>query len=148
MPTLSQVVIHGDATDKHQYRYQFTPKHHGADPDAAQWIPALALDDEFSVFNTADEHDLVDEEGRLYGVLPERDTLRDLGTWAQQVAEFPAARDGEAWHGYPIWAVSGLAPPNRRGERMRPGKAVFDRLRDVGLITERMRKRLYKGDHV
>ena len=66
---------------------------------------------------------------------------------AQQMAEFPLPQEGEPWHGYPIWAVNGLAPENRRGEKMRPDKDVFLKMQRAGLLTERERKRLFKGDH-
>ncbi len=82
------------------------------------------------------------------GVLPDSaGNLRDLGTWQQQVAEFPFANPVVPWHGYPIWAVSELAPPNRSGQKMRPAKTVFAKMQEVGLITRRQRKRLFKGDH-
>jgi hypothetical protein len=148
MPTLSDVVVHGATTSTNHYRYQFTPKHHGADRDAAQWLPELSLEGEFAVFDSADQHALSDEEGWLYGVQVEGDSLRDLGTWTQQMAEFPSARPGEAWHGYPIWSVNELAPPNRRGQKMRPDKEVFLKMQRTGLLSERLRKRLFKGDHV
>src|SRR6267142_1346893 len=41
MPTLGTIVVHGRVTDNHEYQYQFTPKHHGAVPKAAQWLPSL-----------------------------------------------------------------------------------------------------------
>jgi hypothetical protein len=109
MPTLSTVVVHGTLTARSRYQYQFTPKHHGADPNAAQWLPALSLDDEFSVFDGADEHELSDEDGNLYGVRTDGEGgLRYIGTWNQQVAEFPVARAGEAWHGYPLYPPRGV----------------------------------------
>jgi hypothetical protein len=148
MPTLAEIVIHGQPTRRSGYRYQFTPKHHGGDPGAAQWLPALTLEEEFVVFDGADEHELSDEDGRLYGVLRDAEgRLRDLGTWQQQVAEFPRANEGVPWHGYPIWAVNAEAPANRSGEKVRPAKDVFGKMERAGLITARERKRLYKGDH-
>src|SRR5437763_1691351 len=139
MPTLAKIAEHATRTGKNGYRYQFTPKHHGADRDAAQWLPSLSLDDEFAVFDAADQNDLFDDRGWLYGVQPEGDGLRDLGTWSQQMAEFPHARDGEAWHGYPICWVSELAPQNRQGEKMRPDKAVLLKMEAAGLLAARQR---------
>src|SRR5215813_2426661 len=84
MPTLATIVIHAQATRRSGYQYQFTPKHHGADPDAAQWLPSLRLEEEFAVFDLADEHELADKDGRLYGVLRNAEgEFRDLGTWQQ-----------------------------------------------------------------
>jgi hypothetical protein len=149
MPTLATVVVHETLTGRNRYQYQSTPKHHGADAAAAQWLPKLTLEEEFAVFNLADQNELADEDGRLYGVLRigEND-LRDVGTWQQQIAEFPLASEGTPWHGYPIWAINQDGPSNRAAQKMRPAKIVFQRMETAGLITKRQRKRLYKGDHV
>ena len=148
MPTLSEIVHHPEPTGRGGYRYVFTPKHHGADPDAAQWLPALTLEEEFSVFDGADDHELTDDEGALYGVLLDgEDGLRSLGTWNQQVAEFPAAREGEPWHGYPLYPLKDQGPENRRGQQLRPETAVFNKMVGAGLITRSQRRRLMKGDH-
>jgi hypothetical protein len=135
MPTLPEIVDHPIATDENGYRYQFTPKHHGAVAHAAQWLPSLTLDEEFAVFNSADGHNLTDDRGWLYGVERSVDTLRDLGTWTQQIAEFPCPNAGHPWHGYPIWAVNDDAPDNRRGHRFRPDRSVFNKMLAAGLIT-------------
>lgn len=149
MPTLSTVVVHAEVTGRSGYRYQFTPKHHGAHPNAAQWLPSLSLGQEFAVFDAGDGHELSDDVGRLYGVQPDgEDGFVYLGTWNQQVAEYPAAREGEAWHGYPLYPVSELGPQNRQGEKYRPAKGVFDKMVRAGLITSRHRRRLLRGDHV
>lgn len=147
MPLLTKLVQHAAVTTRSNFHYQFTPKHHGYDPQAAQWLPSLTLDEEFEVFNNADVHRLSDERGYLYGVRRSGEVLQDLGTWAQQIAEFPTASVGQPWHGYPIWSVNDLAPSNRRGESMRPGRDVFFRMEGAGLLTVRERKRLLKGDH-
>jgi len=148
MPTLTMLVVHVEPTQRNRYQYQFTPKHHGTDVDAAQWLPELSLEEEFVVFDTADQHELTDEVGNLYGVqtLPEGG-LRIIGTWHQQLAEFPLARADEAWHGYPLYPLKELGPENRRGQKLRPRKSVFDKLLRARLITERQRKRLLKGDY-
>jgi hypothetical protein len=148
MPTLATVAVHETLTTRSSYQYQFTPKHHGADANAAQWLPSLGLDEEFSVFDGADDHELSDEGGNLYGVLPdENGDLQYVGTWNQQVAEFPASGAGEAWHGYPLYPLVELGPENRRGEKGRPPKAIFDKMTRAGIITRRQRRRLLKGDH-
>lgn len=148
MPTLATIILHDRVTGRSQYQYQFTPKHHGADAKAAQWLPSLSLEEEFAVFDAADQHELADDGGRFYGAVPDgADGLRTLGTWNQQVAEFPHAREGEAWHGYPLYPLIELGPENRRGDACRPAKQVFDRMVLVGLITPRQQKRLMKGDY-
>jgi hypothetical protein len=141
--------IHSEQTRKRRYSYQFTGKHHGAGKaDDARWAEEVSRVEEFSVFDDADCHDILDEDGRFYGVLRDADgKLRDLGAWQQQIAEFPPANEGVPWHGYPLWAVNELAPPNRARQQMRPAREVFEKMERAGLITARQRKRLYKGDH-
>lgn len=148
MPRLQNIRVHPVPTVRSGYRYQFTPKHHGADPQAAQWLPELSLEEEFAVFDSADQFEIVGDNGWLYGVQPEGGGLRELGTWSQQVAAFPSAREGEAWHGYPLMPLNDDAPPNRKGEKMRPSKGVFLKMGKAGLITTAQRIRLMKGDHV
>jgi hypothetical protein len=106
------------------------------------------LEEEFSVFDGAETHEVSDVDGNLYGVLPDGEgDLRYIGTWNQQVAEFPLARPGEAWHGYPLYPLVELGPVNRRGEKGRPAKKLFDTMARAGIITSRQRRRLLKGDH-
>ncbi len=132
---------HPQRTRRHQYRYLFTAKHHGGDKSAAQWHPDLSRDDEFAVFDGADEMELSDGGGNLYGALSDgEESLRHLGIFQEQIAKFPRAAAGSPWHGYPVWAVS--------DEKHRPAKEVFDKMVRAGLITQPMRKRLMKGDHV
>lgn len=134
--------IHASRTRKSGYRYMFLAKHHGGGTsDDARWLPDLSRDQEFSVFDAADFHEVTDEaNGWLYGVLRDTDgDLVELGTWHQEMAEFPQAREGEPWHGYPIWAVNEEAPSNRASQKLRPAKAVFRRMEAAGLITSRQR---------
>jgi hypothetical protein len=151
MPTVIEVRIHSKRTERSEYQYQFTPKHHGgpgAGRDAAQWLTSLSLDEEFAIFDAADKHELSDEDGNLYGV--ERDgpdSLRYVGVWKEQVAEFPVAREGEAWHGYPVYPLINEGPENRRGQKGRPDGAVFTKMMLAGIISSSQRKRLMKADH-
>jgi hypothetical protein len=148
MPTLTTIEVHATPTHRSGLTYQFTPKHHGAEATAAQWLPSLSLAEEFAVFDLADQHDLSDADGRLYGLRPAEGGLGTLGTWDQQVAEFPTARDGELWHGYPLYPLVEFGPKNRRGERGRPAKVVFDKMVEAGLITRGQRRRLLGGKHI
>ena len=127
-------------------RYCFTSKHHGGgSSEDAQWdIPPEV---EFSVFDTADFLEVRESDEQYYGVLSAWGELSDIGTWAQQVAEFPKASPGSPWHGYPIWAVNDVAPSNRSSAKFRPSKAIFLKMEAVGLITKQQRKRLLKGKH-
>ena len=133
------------------YRHQFYDKHHGRGaPDVARWLPEMSEDEEFAVFDTADANGISDERGWLYGVRPRYDDgeIPDLGTWGQQIAEFPHARPNETWHGYPLWPLVEAGPDNRRGEKSRPPKDVFLRMEVAEMLTRRERKRLQKGDHL
>jgi hypothetical protein len=151
MPIVTEVVVHGERTRRGGYQYLFTPKHHGglgARPDAAQWLTTLSLDEEFAIFHAADEHELSDEEGNLYGV--ERDgpdSLRTIGRWREQVAKFPFARETEAWHCYPVYPLVDEGPENRRGQKGRPDGSVFTKMVRAGIISPSQRKRLMKADH-
>ena len=140
--------VHPEPTRKHKYQYLFAGKHHGGgSPTDARWLPEITRDEEFAIFDEADFHDLFEENGWLYGVLrASPKELRELGTWKQQIAEFPYSREGVPWHGYPIFPVNDEAPPNRSGEKMRPPKEVFQKMEQAGLISKRQRKRLFKGD--
>jgi hypothetical protein len=140
---------HPQPTRRHQYRYLFTAKHHGDTEGAARWSPDLSEEEEFAVFDGADDMELADDEGNLYGALRDgEDSLRDLGIWQEQIAEFPYAAEEMAWHGYPVWAINHEGPSNRRNQKHRPAREVFNRMVEVGLITVSMRARLMKGGHV
>jgi hypothetical protein len=148
MPILAMDEVHQEVTRRNGYRYQFTRKHHGADPKAAQWLPSLSLADEFSVFNLADEHELSDEDGRLYGILRTPvEGVQFLGTRDEQVAEFPVASGNEAWHGYPVYPLANEQATGRGGQAGRPAKAVFQKMEGVGLLSKQERKRLMKGKY-
>jgi hypothetical protein len=141
-PTHPVPAIVGDR----EYRYQFYTKHRGGDLRAAQW--SVSQDVEFDVFNLAVLNDLSDERGNFYGVSRDfdGDDLLELGTWGQQVAEFPLARVNESWHGYPSWPVDDDGPQNRRGQEFRPSKEVFNKMESQGIISKKERRRLDKGD--
>jgi hypothetical protein len=143
--------IHPTLTQRSRYRYQFSDKHHGRGaPDAARWLPRMTRDQEFGIFDTADLNEISDDRGWLYGVHP-RDhegEIPDLGTWGQQIAEFPFARANETWHGYPLWPLAEGGPENRQGEENRPSKAVFLKMEAAAMLTRRERKWLHKGDHL
>jgi hypothetical protein len=139
--------LHSVRTQRSGYQYLFTDKHHGSDKSAARWSPGLSEEQEFSVFDVADLNVVFDDRMWMYGLLREEGDLVDLGTWEQQIAEFPKADEGQAWHGYPIFPVGGAGPPNRRGEKCRPNRVVFEVLEKAGLLNKHERRRLWKGDH-
>jgi hypothetical protein len=151
MPTVTEVVVHGERTRRSGYQYQFIPKHHGgpgASANVAQWLTSISLDEEFAIFNAADEHELSDKDGNLYGV--ERDgpdRLRNIGVWKEQIAKFPVAREREAWHGYPVYPLVDEGPENKQGQKGRPNGEVFTKMVRAGIISPSQRKRLMKGDH-
>jgi hypothetical protein len=137
---------HPAVTRRHGYRYRFTAKHHGGHGDG-QWSDSLSEDDEFAIFDDADDKELTDDDGSLFGAMKEGDdSLCILGYYHEQIAKFPVASEGSPWHGYPVWPLGEAGPSNRR--KCQPGKEVFDKMVVAGLINNRMRKRLMKGDHV
>jgi hypothetical protein len=142
--------VHPVATRRSGYHYLFSDKHHGGGTAGDScWSPDLSGDEEFSIFDDADWHELSDDRGWLYGILRlDAEHLRYLGTWGQQLAAFPLASPGSPWHGYPLWPLGELAPPNRRGDKAQPSKEVFVKMERTGLINARERKRLSKGDPV
>ncbi len=143
MPTLATIALHNARTRRSELAYQFTPKHHGGDRNATQWLPELTLGEEFAIFDMADEHELADAGGTLFGLQREgQDSLRSLGTQREQIAKFPYARPGEAWHGYPVYPIEGL------GQKDRPAKEVFVRMVERGMISGEMKRRLMGGKHV
>src|SRR6266851_1964149 len=147
MPIVLDYVTHSVTTKHRGLSYQFTPKHHGGPghQGQAQWLPKLTLEEEFSVFDSAVEHDLSDEDGRLYGILKTREIgVQFLGTRDEQVAEFPVAREGEAWHGYPGYPLANTEAPRRGGEAGKPAKVVFVKMERVGLLSKQQRARLMK----
>src|SRR5262249_32572249 len=134
-------------SQRSQYRYLFTAKHHGGGKGAAMWLPEIGHDAEFFIFDEADMQQLADSRGWLYGIL--RDTegdLRSIGTWDEQVAEFqPGPSPVDPWHGYPQWPLDETGPPNRRRQHCCPEKTVIDQMVAAKIITRVQRKRLLTG---
>ena len=60
------------------------------------------------IFDGADLNELFDGSGSLYGVQQNAEGgLRTIGKWNEKVAEFPMARAGEPWDGYPLYPLIG-----------------------------------------
>jgi hypothetical protein len=118
--------LHPVPTRRSGYRYFFYVKHHGrGGAGDAQWSDDLSPQEEFGVFDLADEHDLSDQQGNLFGLhIGRAGKILMLGTWKQQVAKFPRAHPGQPWHGYPLWPVED-GPSQRRGHELRPQDVVF-----------------------
>lgn len=148
MFSVSCVEVHTAATQLNGLQYQFTPKHHGHDLTASRWM-LPTRNHEFGVFDSADLHRITDDHGNLYGVAFAADgSVAVLGSYNEQLAEFPVQRAGEAWHGYPIYPVDESAPAGRGGQTCKPVKAIFLRLEVAGLITAQQRKRLAGGKFI
>jgi hypothetical protein len=150
MPRVSANFDHSTTTRRGGYRYQFTTKHHGGTgaEGASQWVVSLTLADEFAIFDIADWNEISDSRENLFGVWRAVDgSLGEIGTWRQQIAEFPSARAGESWHGYPCYPIGQSGPEELQGDRCKPEKSVFTKLLQAGLITRREQKRLRKAEH-
>jgi hypothetical protein len=137
---------HPQPTRRHRYRYLFTQKHHGGHGEA-QWLATLTEDDEFAVFDGADEMELADKAGNLYGAVPHAvNSLQPLGYYGEQIAKFWHQENRNLpWHGFPVWAIT--QGPGK-GQDHQPPKEVFDRMVTVGLINGAMRNRLKGAKHV
>jgi hypothetical protein len=149
MPIIQVNINHDQVTTRSGHRYIFTEKHHGG-PNSkgqAQWLPSLAFEDEFWVFNMADEFIFCDDDGTLYGLLKRPGTLAAfIGTRDEQIATFPAPNAGSPWHGYPVYPLAGIK--GRSGEFGRPKNAIFARMAEVGLLTTQEVTRLKKRKHI
>lgn len=159
MPFVKINTTHRVLTARRSLAYVFTPKHHGASPTSSCWLMDLTFDEEFAIFDRsdgiivqspdADNRQVADSNGNLYGYqsLP-NGSLREIGSWHQQLAEFPDQPKGVFWHGYPIWPIGAQAPQSLQGQKCRPEPRVFDRMVQLGDITPGQRKRLKKGDWI
>src|SRR5437899_1758442 len=111
MASVTENRLHGQTTSRRQLQYEFTPKHHGGDKNAARWLSELTFEEEFSIFDLADFNEISDDAGNMYGILRDvNDKIRHIGVWNEQMAEFPSKREGEVWHGYPVYPLKELAP--------------------------------------
>jgi hypothetical protein len=138
---------HTRPTEKNRNRYWFTAKHHALRDvsEHSQWSRDLSEDDEFSVFELADNNELADDSGDLYGVLLSgMHTLRTLGRIGEQIGFFWEPSPGSScWHGFPVYPLNenGL-PEQQQKKRIWPPKSVIAKMNECGVITTSMRKRL------
>jgi hypothetical protein len=142
--------IHSERTALSGHTYCFTPKHHGAGSKSdSRWLPDLSRDQEFEVFDMADNNQLADSDGNLYGLrirqVGEERELVKLGTSHEQIARFWAEEQQRHWHGHPLWPIQARDSPNRKKQDYCPPKEVFDRMVARGLITAGQAKRLRGG---
>jgi hypothetical protein len=137
---------HSSRTRKNGYTYFFYVKHHRPKAnDAAQWSPLLTRDREFQIFDDADFHELSDERKYLYGICRSNGRVLEIGTWGQQIAEFPFAESGQ-WHGYPLYPIREPGPPKRRSHP--PSRGIFQKMVTTEVLTETEAKRLAGGHHI
>ena len=149
MPHVKHDAKHGTATSSGRH-YWFTVKHHCGSKRAAQWDASLTFDEEFSVFDSADKHQISDARKWLYGLLPTTDgSCRLLGTRGEQLAEFPFSRRSDNWHGYPLYPLLRTVKNRGKGVGIRkPRWDVFKKIIESKLISEERVLRLWKGDHI
>jgi hypothetical protein len=129
------------------HHYFYYDKHHGwAGPDAARWALDLSENEEFGIFEQADDLELSDDGGSLYGIrlVPERQVIA-LGTLRQQIAKFTDS--GPHWHGFPLGPLDRNLDPPHPPPRPLP-KDALQKMVDAQLLTGEERKRLLKGKHV
>jgi hypothetical protein len=130
-----------------RYQYLFYVKHHGyGGKGDARWAENLSEVEEFGIFDLADERDLSDETGHLYGLWigwspsgpPHQ--IFELGTREQVVARFWWAPENQPWHGFPLCPIKGPERPNRSKQQLRPPKSVFKKMEGAGLLTVQQRR--------
>jgi len=109
--------------------------------DESQWLPELLPEQEFNIFNIADNHELKDTNDNLYGILVSGSRIIEIGTCDQQVARFWHESDWP-WHGHPICPIT--IKSSKHLYRPTP-KMVLNRMKSVGLITNSQHRRLSKG---
>jgi hypothetical protein len=124
----------------------FYDKHHGwAGPDVARWALDLSEDEEFGIFEQADDRELSDEGVSLYGIpLGPRCQVLPSGTPCQQIAKFTDS--GSHWHGFPAGPLDRNLDPPHPPSRPLP-KDALQKMVDAQLLTREERKRLLKGKH-
>lgn len=145
--------VHDKPTRENNLSYCFTPKHHGAGSKTdSRWLPDLSRAEEFAVFDLADSHQLGEPDGNLYGLRIREEGLNreilELGTRHEYIARFWAEPQQRHWHGHPLWPIVEKGPLNRKAQRYRPSKDVFDRMVKTGLLSEAQATRLKKGSHI
>ena len=112
----------------------------------AKWALDLGENEEFGIFDQADDLELSDDRGNLYGIRlgPERQVLV-LGTHRQQIAKFTDS--GLHWHGFPLGPLERNLDPPHPPDRALP-KDALRKMVDAGLLAREERKRMLKGKHV
>ncbi len=140
-----------ETTNPKGYRYYFHPKHHTAgNPTVSRWKPDVSRSEEFQIFEIAVRLDLADEDGNLYNVRKgPHGAILELGVYHEQIARFwkPSAPT-EAWHGHPLWPIDATGPSNRARQENRPGKSVFHKLVQQGVLSAAQGHRLNNGKNV
>lgn len=140
--------LHPERTDRNGYQYFFYEKHHNPHhQDASQWLPDLSHDEEFAIFNQADGGEIADANGNIFGLRQgPGGRILILGTADQQVAEFPHADPGRAWHGYPMWPIRDRKATGR--SRQPVPREALRKMEAAGWITANQRRRLESGGSI
>jgi hypothetical protein len=134
--------VHPSPTTRRRLCYFFHPKHHNpANKTEAQWLPVARLShqQEFDIFDRADDSQIEDHDGNLYGVRP---NMEVLGTYGQRVARFWKEESSHPWHGHPICPIK--VRDTHRLFRPVPREAL-DKMMSAKLISATQHRRLVKG---
>jgi hypothetical protein len=137
-------------TVPHGHKYYFSAKHHGAGSATdARWHPDITRQEEFSIFQLAARLGLRDSQGNLYNVMRRADGgIRELGVCYEQLARFWKPVASERWQGHPLCPVVTESGTNRGMQINRPDKAVFDKLVERRMLSERDSHRLRCGKNI
>jgi hypothetical protein len=133
---------HPSQTRRRRLRYFFYTKHHKSSPSPdAQWC--VSQEDEFTVFDEADFHDLSNAKGDLFGVLKRANgSFEVIGTREEQLAEFPVTPPNQAWHNYPL---NLLSRHEEVGRKARPPIEVLETMVKERILSHKQKSRLAGG---
>lgn len=117
-------------------RYLSMYAHRGANPQKSEWHQDVPPDDEYALFETADDQAWMDINGDYWslrdgGALP-------VGTRDERIAKHPKTSNArDPWHGYP-------ASPAEKGSADAPAADLLDRWLDEGVIGRPMHRRILR----
>ena len=127
-------------TQLNELSYCFTPKHHGGrDSRNATWLPELSRAEEFMVFDMADNHQLADASGNLYGFgLKNREAFVKFMNSAYGMSispDFGMRIRSRIGTGIRCGRVGENGPENRTTQKYCPPKSVFERIIQAGIVS-------------
>jgi hypothetical protein len=116
--------------------YQSIIKHRDSNPSEAQWLSTISPQDEYALFDTADQSQWLDASGDYWSLRIDR---KVLGAEGERISKHPNPSNILVpWHGYP-------ASPARRGGGDKPARTIIEAWLSAQLINRSFAKRLKKA---